>query len=118
MWSLKKCSWQVLGRADTAKVMRLLLARVLPGSSIRIHRDQGGYVERGHRIHIPLQADSSTLAFLSCPTAVPHAISPSVTASEALGQGCLPLQIEEGLVRLLLASCLCKPGECRLDKDF
>ncbi len=83
--------------------MRLLLARVLPGSSIRIHRDQGGYVERGHRIHIPLQADSSTLAFLSCPTAVPHAISPSVTASEALGQGCLPLQIEEGLVRLLLA---------------
>ncbi|BDA45004.1 hypothetical protein COCOBI_06-4830 [Coccomyxa sp. Obi] len=89
---------QVLGRGDMAKVMRLLLARVLPGSLIRIHRDQGGYVERGHRIHVPLQADPSTLAFMSCPTAVPHAISPSVTASQALGQGCLPLQIEEGLV--------------------
>ncbi len=101
-----------------AKVMRLLLARVLPGSLVRIHRDQGGYVERGHRIHVPLQADPSTLAFLSCPKAVPHAISPSVTASEALGQGCLPLQIEEGLVRPSLAYCLSYPRRiktCQVD---
>ena len=84
------------------KILRLHLARVLPGSLIHIHRDQGGYVERGHRIHVPLQADPSTLAFLSCPTARPHAIPAAVTASEALQLGCLPLQIEEGLVSLSL----------------
>lgn len=97
---------QVLGRSDMAKIMRLHLARVLPGSFIRIHRDQGGYVERSHRIHVPLQADPSTLAFLSCPTARPHALSPAVTAPEALRQGCLPLQIEEGLVNFLEGSVL------------
>lgn len=47
---------QVLGRADLGKVMRAHLARLAPGAAVRIHRDQGGYVERGHRIHVPLQA--------------------------------------------------------------
>lgn len=89
---------QVLGKEDMNKIMRLQLARILPGSFIRIHRDQGGYVEHGHRVHVPLQADSSTLAFVSCPAAQPHAISPAVTALEALQQGCLQLEIEEGLV--------------------
>jgi hypothetical protein len=115
---------QVLSRSDMAKIMRLHLARVLPGSFIRIHRDQGGYVERGHRIHVPLQADPSTLAFLSCPTARPHAISPAVTAPEALRQGCLPLQIEEGLVNSsegsVLSSIPCNqsstPGSALLNK--
>ena len=46
---------QVLGRGDLGKVMRAHLARLLPGARVRIHRDRGGYVDGGHRIHVPLQ---------------------------------------------------------------
>ena len=53
---------------------------------------------QGHRIHVPIQVDSSTVAFVSCPFAKPHAIPGGVDASEALQLGCVPLRIEEGLV--------------------
>ena len=49
---------QVLGRADLGKVMRAHLARLAPGARVRIHRDRGGYVDGGHRIHVPLQVGS------------------------------------------------------------
>ena len=49
---------QVLGRGDLGKVMRAHLARLAPGARVRIHRDRGGYVDWGHRIHVPLQVRS------------------------------------------------------------
>jgi hypothetical protein len=45
----------MLGRADLGKLMRAHLARLAPGAAVRIHRDQGGYARKGHRIHLPLQ---------------------------------------------------------------
>lgn len=47
---------------------------------------------------MPIEVESSTVAFLSCPAAEPHALSGNVAAEEALQQGCVPLRVEEGLV--------------------
>ena len=64
---------------------------------------------QGHRIHVPIDVDSSTLAFLSCPSAEPHSISARVTAQEAMRQGCVPLRIEEGLVSAGVHVCAAQP---------
>jgi len=43
----------VLG-ADKGNVIRLQLARMKPGTVINHHQDDGAWVRRGHRIHVPL----------------------------------------------------------------
>lgn len=64
---------------------------------------------QGHRLHVPIDVDSSTVAFVSCPSAKPHAISASVNAQEAMHQGCVPLRIEEGLVSVGVHVCTAQP---------
>ena len=71
---------------------------------------------QGHRIHVPIEVDGSTVAFVSCPSAKPHAISGSVSAQEAMQQGCIPLRLEQGLVNAsahcTLPACLSKVTTC------
>lgn len=43
----------VLG-SDRTNVIRLQLARMKPGTVINHHQDDGAWVKRGHRIHVPL----------------------------------------------------------------
>ena len=64
---------------------------------------------QGHRLHVPIDVDSSTVAFLSCPSAKPHAIPASVNAQEAMHHGCVPLQIEQGLVSAGVNACAAQP---------
>ena len=39
-------SLQIFGGEDIKKLMRIHLARLMPGSKIRIHRDHGGYTAK------------------------------------------------------------------------
>ncbi len=39
----ERCPLQIFGGKDVRKLMRIHLARLMPGSKIRIHRDHGGY---------------------------------------------------------------------------
>ncbi|KAK9811643.1 hypothetical protein WJX72_007577 [[Myrmecia] bisecta] len=88
---------QVVGAGDTDKIIRMQFARMPPGTQIRIHRDLGGYSLYGHRIHFPVIVGPG-LQFLSCPQPVMHDKPTSMAPQEALQAGCLPVQVEEGLV--------------------
>ena len=65
---------------------------------------------QGHRIHVPIQVDSSSVAFVACPSAKPHVIPGGVNASEALQLGCVPLRTEEGLVTACSHSLMTWPA--------
>lgn len=39
--------WQVVGREDMGKVVRMQLALIQPGGVIKIHKDMGGYAKVG-----------------------------------------------------------------------
>ncbi|KAK9800752.1 hypothetical protein WJX73_006262 [Symbiochloris irregularis] len=80
---------QLLGKEDVDKVMRLQLTCMPPGTTIKVHQDQGGYSLSGHRIHLPLlvpEGDGSL--FITCPRAV-HGHPPRL-------EECVELPLREG----------------------
>lgn len=71
---------QILGE-DVRNIIRVQLARMPPGSTIRKHVDVGGYSTNGHRIHVVVST-SPAITFQVC----------------AEPEKCIPLHVEEGLV--------------------
>ena len=77
------------------KVVRAHLARLAPGAAVRIHRDQGGFVRRAHRLHFPLQARKSQHLLPPCALdpeepracALPASFCPACIKHADAGQG-------------------------------
>jgi hypothetical protein len=65
--------------ADVRNIIRMQLARMPAGGSIKRHVDKGGYSAAGHRLHLVV------------------ASSPAVTFEVCERGACLPLHVEEGL---------------------
>ncbi|GAX82193.1 hypothetical protein CEUSTIGMA_g9621.t1 [Chlamydomonas eustigma] len=91
---------QVLGEGELNKVVRMQLAYMPPEiSSIKVHRDMGGYATNAHRIHIPVLTNPK-VTFEICPALEKH----SLTSHEEIGDDvlrpgdCLPIPMEEGMV--------------------
>lgn len=58
---------EVLGSADVGNIIRLQLARMMPGTSdIKLHQDTGGYATWAHRIHVPIETNNDVM-FEVCP---------------------------------------------------
>ncbi|KAG1681109.1 hypothetical protein FOA52_015551 [Chlamydomonas sp. UWO 241] len=56
----------ILGPGNRNKVVRMQLANMQVGSTIKMHRDMGGYATDAHRIHIPVITHDK-VSFESCP---------------------------------------------------
>jgi len=56
----------VLGPGNRNKVVRMQFALMPVGSTIKMHRDMGGYALKAHRIHVPVITHEK-VSFQSCP---------------------------------------------------
>ncbi|KAG2501830.1 hypothetical protein HYH03_000329 [Edaphochlamys debaryana] len=86
---------QIVGRDDMLKVVRLQFARMKPGSTIKVHKDMGGYARFAHRIHLPIVSDAN-IHFKTCPD--DERSQNRRLGGETDTTSCVDLPMEEGMV--------------------
>lgn len=80
-----------------SKIVRMQLALMPPSTTIKAHRDMGGYALKGHRIHIPVTTNPD-VSFQVCPTLdenSKHQAGKEVRDESIVEGDCLPIPMLE-----------------------
>ena len=98
--AIKPLLEQIIGASEMRKIVRMQLALMPPSTTIKAHRDMGGYAIQGHRIHIPVTTNPD-VSFQVCPRLDESSKSHpgKEVRDEMVVEGdCLPIPMQPGMV--------------------
>jgi hypothetical protein len=91
---------EIIGPSEMDKIVRMQLALMPPSTTIKAHRDMGGYALKGHRIHIPVTTNPE-VSFQVCPVLEERsrAMNGKEVRDEMIEEGdCLAIPMSPGMV--------------------